>query len=53
MLTTFGSKTVSLTDRRIFLGLSGGLISAFIIAMAIYMITQATKKIKLLKTAKE
>lgn len=53
MLTTFGSETMSLTDRRIFLGVSGGLISAFIIAMAIYMIVQGTKKIKLLKTAKE
>lgn len=53
MLTTFGSETMSLTDRRIFLGLSGGLISAFIIAMAVYMIVQGTKKIQLLKTAKE
>ena len=50
MLTTFGDVTMSLTGRRILLGLSGGVISAFIIAMAIYMIVQANKKLKLLKT---
>ncbi len=49
MLTTFGDGTMSLTGRRILLGLSGGVISVFIIAMAIYMIVQANKKIKLLK----
>lgn len=53
MLTTFGGVTMSLTGRRILLGISGGVISVFIIAMAIYMIVQGTKKIKLLKTAKE
>lgn len=53
MLTTFGEDTMSLTDRRLFLGLSGGVISAFIIVMAIYMIVQGNKKIKRLKTAKE
>ena len=53
MLTTFGEGTMSLTGRRILLGISGGVISAFIIAMAIYMIVQGTKKIKLLDAAKE
>ena len=53
MLTTFGNGTMSLTGRRILLGISGGVISAFIIAMAIYMIIQGTKKIKLLDAAKE
>ena len=53
MLTTFGDGTMSLTGRRILLGISGGVISAFIIAMAIYMIVQGTKKIKLLDVAKE
>lgn len=52
MLTTFGTETMSLTQRRLFLGLSGGAISAFIITMAIYMIVQSTKKMKLL-TASE
>lgn len=47
MLTTFGEGTMSLTERRILLGTSGGAISVFIIAMAIYMIIQGTKKIKL------
>ncbi|MBE6718778.1 MAG: hypothetical protein E7574_05955 [Ruminococcaceae bacterium] len=53
MLTTFGDGTMSLTGRRILLGISGGVISVFIIAMAIYMIIQGTKKMKLLKTVKE
>ncbi len=53
MLTTFGDGTMDLTTRRIMLGASGGAISAFIIIMAIYVIVQGTKKIKLLKSAKE
>ncbi len=53
MLTTFGKETMDLSTRRIMLGASGGVISVFIIAMAIYMIVQGTKKIKLLKTVKE
>ncbi|MBE5892691.1 MAG: hypothetical protein E7286_04835 [Lachnospiraceae bacterium] len=53
MLTTFGDGTMSMTGRRILLGVSGGVISAFINAMAIYMIVQGTKKIKLLNTEKE
>ena len=42
--------TMSLTGRRVLLGVSGGIISVFIIVMAIYMILQANKKIKLLKS---
>jgi len=53
MLTTFGDGTMSLTGRRILLGISGGAVSVFIIAMAVYMIIQANKKIKLLKTEEE
>lgn len=53
MLTTFGDGTMGLTERRILLGASGGAISVLIIAMAIYMIVQGTKKIKLLKTVEE
>ena len=53
MLTTFGKETMRLTDRRILLGVSGGAISAFIIAMAIYMIVKGTNNIKLLRAAKE
>jgi len=53
MLTTFGDGTMSLTGRRILLGISGGVISVFIIAMAIYMIAKGTKKIKLLRAVKE
>ena len=50
MLTTFGDGTMSLTGQRILLGISGGMISAFIIVMAIYMIAQGNKKIKQLET---
>ena len=53
MLTTFGNETKSLTGRRILLGVSGGVISAIIIAMAIYMIVTASKKRKLPGAAKE
>lgn len=53
MLTTFGDGTMDLTTRRIMLAASGAAISAFVIAMAIYMIAQGTKMIKQLNTAKE
>lgn len=53
MLTTFGDGTMSLTGRRILLGISGGVISVFIISMAIYMIVKGTKKIRLLRAVKE
>lgn len=49
MLTTFGKENLSLFDRRMMLGASGGVISVFIIVMAIFMIATGTKKIKLLK----
>ncbi len=48
MLTTFGESD-GLLFRRIMLGSLGGTVSVFIIAMAIYMIVQSTKKMKLLK----
>ena len=47
MLTTFGGESTSLATRRLFLALSGGAISLFIIAMAIAMIVQSTKKLRL------
>ena len=53
MLTTFGEETLNLVERRIFLGLSGGAVSIFIVAMAIYMIIRGTGKLKQLKTVKE
>lgn len=53
MLTTFGNETMSLTGRRVLLGLSGGVISVFIVTMAIYMIIQANKKINILKIREE
>lgn len=53
MLTTFGEETMNLAGRRAFLGISGGAISVFIIAMAIYMIVQGTKNIKMLKVKEQ
>ncbi len=46
MLTTFNDGTMDLLTRRIFLGATGGVISVFIIGMAIYMIVRATKQLK-------
>lgn len=53
MLTTFNDGTMNELTRRIFLVLSGGVVSVFIIVMAIYMIVQSNKKLKLLKNPKE
>ncbi len=50
MLTTFGGETMDLLSRKILLGSSGGVISAFVIAMAIYMIVQSTQKIRSLRS---
>ncbi|MBQ8408460.1 MAG: hypothetical protein IJY39_06295 [Clostridia bacterium] len=49
MLTTFGDGTMSLTERRIMLGTIGGVISVFIVIMAIFMIVQGNRDIKKLK----
>ncbi len=49
MLTTFGNGTMDALTRKIFLGATGGVISVFIIVMAIYMIVQSSKKLKALK----
>ncbi len=52
MLTTFGQNTIDATTRKILLGCTGGVISAFIVVMAIYMIRQSSKKLKELKYQK-
>lgn len=49
MLTTFGTESLTLFARRIFLGTSGGAVSAFIIAMAVYMIFHGSKAIRKLR----
>ena len=53
MLTTFDDGTLDLLGRQIMLGASGGVISVFIVSMAIYMIVQSSRKMKLLKSTKE
>ena len=46
MLTTFGGETITDSVRKLFLSLSGGMISAFIVAMSLYMIISATGELK-------
>ena len=49
MLTTFRSETMTPEKVRLLLALSGGAVSIFIIAMAIYMIVQANRKLNSLE----
>lgn len=46
MLVTFGEDTMTDSTRRLFLSLSGGAISVFIVAMAVYMIVKSNQRIK-------
>ena len=48
MLTTFGSD-LDITTRRIFLAVSGALISMFVVVMAVYMMIESNKKLRLIK----
>ncbi len=47
MLTTFGDGTMDLSARRLMLGLIGGAVSAVILCMAVYMIAESNKKLKI------
>lgn len=49
MLTTFGNDSMDALTRKIFLGITGGVVSGFIIVMAIYMIVQSSIKLKALE----
>lgn len=53
MLTTFDDGTLDILGRQIMLGASGGVVSVFIVTMAVYMIVQSNKKVKLLKNIEE
>ena len=53
MLTTFNDGTLDILGRQIMLGASGGVVSVFIVAMAVFMIVQSSKKVKLLKNVEE
>ena len=53
MLTTFNDGSMDALTRKLFLGLSGGAVSAFIIVMALYMIVQSNRKLRLMKLQKE
>ncbi len=50
MLTTFGDEGMDALTRKIMLGTSGGVISAVIVAMAVYMIVHSNKKMKSIKS---
>ena len=49
MLTTFSDETMTALQQKWMLGATGGVISALIVAMAIYMIVVGTKKLKILR----
>ncbi len=53
MLTTFNNGTMSELTRRIFLGVSGGAISIFVIVLAINMIISSNQKLKQTEEAQE
>ena len=53
MLTTFGEETMTAIERKWMLGATGGVISALIVATAIYMIVVGTKKLKQIKSEVE
>lgn len=53
LLTTFHDGTLGLMGQKIMLGATGTALSIFIIIMAIYMIVQSNKKLKLLKMEEE
>ncbi len=52
MLSTFGGETTSPIFKRIMLGATGGVISLFIVGMAVYMIVKSNKEIKKYKRNK-
>lgn len=49
MLTTFGGETMDAATRRLFLGLTGAAVIGTVVALAMFMIVQGTKKLRLLK----
>ena len=53
LLTTFSDGTMDAFSQKILLGCVGAAVSVTVVVMAIYMIVQGTKKIKLLNAAKE
>jgi hypothetical protein len=50
MLTAFSDETMTDISRKLMLGVTGGVISLLIVAMAIYMIVVGTKKLKKIKS---
>ena len=50
MLTTFSDGTMTNFDKKMMLGMTGGVISLLIVVMAVYMIINATVRLKKLKT---
>lgn len=50
MLTTFADGTMTDIDKKLMLGMTGGVISLLIVAMAIYMIVNGTKRLKNLRS---
>ncbi len=53
LLTTFSDGSMGALSQKILLGCVGAAVSATVVSMAIYMIVQGTKKVRLLDTQKE
>lgn len=53
MLVTFESEAMTLATRRLFLALTGGAVSAFIISMAVYMIVSSNRSLKAMEISYE
>lgn len=53
MLNVFGDGTMDALTRKIFLGVSGAVVSALVVAMAVYMLVTATKKLKIIQEKNE
>lgn len=53
LLEAFGEGTMDMASKRIMLGATGGIISVFIITMAVFMIAKASKSIRLTEESKE
>ena len=53
MLNTFSNGNMDVLTGKIIIGCTGGAISVFIIVMAMYMIVQSTKKLRILRNAEE
>ncbi len=53
IITTAKARMQSIFTQRLILGITGGVVSAFIVGMALYMINKSNKKLKLIKNIEQ